>query len=318
MGKKIENLRWKPMWVSHLGCLKGCLDHLGLEVTDAWLFGGTGHAFVINMHEAVCPSGPTAWNTEMIYKLGRNLGIHLDGLFALKTHEDFGHKQEEAWNLVQRAIDAGLPCYGWELEIPEFYVIYGYDDEGYYVSGPRCDEGKGPVPWGEVGDTEIGVLEMNVVQRGTGVENRTVVREALAFALEHATSPEKWIFPKYAAGLSGFDSWIRALEGGEAHDFGMAFNAALWHECREMSVRFLREAKGRLEGKVGPLFDEALEPYQKIAGHLKQVTLSFPFPPKGGEVQDKDLCAAAALEIREARSAEEGGLQALKALHDAL
>ena len=49
MDKKIENLRWRPKWVSHMGCLKGCLDYLGLKVSDAWLYGATGHAFIINM-----------------------------------------------------------------------------------------------------------------------------------------------------------------------------------------------------------------------------------------------------------------------------
>ncbi len=49
MIKKLENLRWKKRLTSHLGCIKGCLDYLNLDVTDAWLFGATGHAFIINM-----------------------------------------------------------------------------------------------------------------------------------------------------------------------------------------------------------------------------------------------------------------------------
>ncbi len=51
MEKHLENLRWNPRMVSHLGCIKGCLDYLGMDITDAWLFGGTGHAFIINICE---------------------------------------------------------------------------------------------------------------------------------------------------------------------------------------------------------------------------------------------------------------------------
>ena len=47
--KKLEDLRWNPRYVTHLGCIKGCLNYLGIEVSDAWLYGGTGHAFVINI-----------------------------------------------------------------------------------------------------------------------------------------------------------------------------------------------------------------------------------------------------------------------------
>jgi hypothetical protein len=51
MEKHLKNLRWNPRMVSHLGCIKGCLDYLGMDISDAWLFGGTGHAFIINICE---------------------------------------------------------------------------------------------------------------------------------------------------------------------------------------------------------------------------------------------------------------------------
>lgn len=35
--KALKSLKWSPKWVSHLGCIKGCLDYLGVEITDAWL-----------------------------------------------------------------------------------------------------------------------------------------------------------------------------------------------------------------------------------------------------------------------------------------
>ncbi len=49
MSKKLENLRWRSRWTSHLGCVKGCLDYLNIDISDAWLYGATGHAFIINV-----------------------------------------------------------------------------------------------------------------------------------------------------------------------------------------------------------------------------------------------------------------------------
>ena len=49
MEKKLENLKWQPRWISYLGCIEGCLDYLELDVSDAWLYGITGHAFAINL-----------------------------------------------------------------------------------------------------------------------------------------------------------------------------------------------------------------------------------------------------------------------------
>ena len=318
MKVELENLRWRPRWVSHLGCVKGCLDYLGMDVSDGWLYGATGHAFIINVHDVVCPSGPTAWNTEMLRKLGRNVGYESRGLSAERGDADFEQKRKLIWENTKLALDNGLPTYGWELAIPEYYVIYGYDDVGYYYSGPGCCDGAGPKPWEELGASDIGVLEMYSILKGEAADDRTTVKEALAFALAFAESPGKWVWPKYKAGLAGFDKWAKALEDGTAHGLGAPYNAAVWHECREFAVEFLKEAKERLGGPVGP-FDEAIGQYEVVAEDLKKVAELFPFVEREeGHVKDKERCAQAAAALRAAREAEAAGLAALANIRDEL
>lgn len=310
MENRIEGLRWRPMWVSHLGCVKGCLEYLRIDVSDGWLYGGTGHAFIINIHEAVCASGPTNWNTEMLHKLGRNLGYYVYGVSAWKLDDDFAEKQKRAWEMVKTAIDKKLPCYGWELDMPEYYVVYGYDDTGYYISGPGCDEGKGPIPWERVGISEIGILEMFCIKPGQAADDVKTVKDAFKFVLEHSRSPSKWIPPGYKAGLAGFDNWISALKTGKADEFGMAYNAAVWGECRRLAVEFLKEAKERI-GRAGKLFDEAMKHYEVVAQNLKKVVELFPFPPKGGEV-DNTRYKDALEHLMKAKDAEKYGLKSLE------
>jgi hypothetical protein len=317
VAKILENLRWRPMWVSHLGCIKGCLDYLGFEVTDAWLYGATGHAFVMNMHDAVCPSGPTAWNTEKLFELGKNVGYVIDGVFALKSHDDFKEKQEKAWEHARKALDRGTPCYGWELDIPEYYVIYGYDDVGYHFSGPKCDAGRGPKPWQELGDTPIGCLELYSVAPGSKASEAQTMKDGLTFALEHAQSPENWIFPKYRAGLAGFDSWIEALKTGKADGFGMAYNSEVWSECRQYGVEFLREAKERGPDRLSPLFDESIKHYEAVSTNLKELSLLFPFETHSPRhVKDEKRKSAGLERLKRARNAEETGLKTLRKLVD--
>lgn len=318
MEKKLDQLQWKCMWVSHLGCIKGCLEYLKIDVSDAWLFGATGHAFIINIHEVVCPSGPTAWHTEMLFELGKNIGYTIDGVWGVKSDSDFAEKQKRAWETTKHAINEGLPCYGWELDIPEYYVVYGYDDRGYYFSGPRCDSGKGPKPWEELGDTKIGWLEMYFVKPGEAADDVTTLKEALRLVLEHARSPEKWIYPKYKAGLAGFESWINALKVGNADGFGTAYNAMVWSECRGMAVEFLKEAKKRVGNRSDSLFDEAGKHYEVVAQNLRRVSEAFPFPPKGDEIKDTARCKDAIECLTEAREAEESGLKSLKKILNAL
>ncbi len=313
MTKKLEHLNWKPKWVSHLGCVKGCIDYLDMEVSDAWLYGATGHAFIINMHEVVCPSGPTAWKSEMLHKLCRNVGYETTGLFSHRDMPDFKETRKKSWDYIRKCIDDGIPCFGWELAVPEYYVINGYDDVGYYFSGPIPGPTKIPKPWDELADGEIGVIDMYSVKQIDPADDATTVKEALRFALEFAESPDKWIFPKYKAGLEGFDLWIKALETDTADGFGNSYNAEVWCECRVHAVEFLKEAKDRLDHSLSGLFDEAIGHYDMVARKLSKVEDLFPFHTfKPDRIKDESRRSRAAELLKKARNHEESGLMTLE------
>jgi hypothetical protein len=318
--KKLENLKWNPSWVSHLGCVKGCLDYLDIEITSGWLYGGTGHAFIINMAQDCCPSGPTAWKTVPLFELGQNLGYFIDGVFGHKGERDMAELQVKAWDYVKDFLDRDLPCYGWELDIPEWYVIHGYDEVGYYFSGPGCDDGKGPKPWREVGDTEIGWLEMYSIEPGKTAEVTKIVKEAFEFVLKHAQNPEDWIYPNYGAGLKGFDIWIKSLQAGTAARMGHAYNTAVWEECRRFGVEFLKEAKVQLGSELGSLFDTAIGHYEQVAAGLKTVTEMYPFDDHRtmDPVGVNDQSQAAAETLKQVREAEAAGLESLEVILTAL
>jgi len=188
-----------------------------------------------------------------MFELGKNVGYDFAGVVsAHKSVIIMPEKQKEAWDMVRKCIDEGIPCYGWELEVPEFYVIKGYDNTGYYYSGLGADPIKGPKPWQELGNTNIGILGMVGVRRGQPADDATIVKEALEFALEHSND-KKWVLPKYNSGLAGYDKWIETIEKGEADGTGMSYNAAVWAECRDLGLQFLGEARRRINGNIRPL-----------------------------------------------------------------
>jgi hypothetical protein len=318
--KRLENLKWSPKWVTHLGCVKGCLDYLGIEITDAWLYGGIGHAFVINISEDSCPSGPTAWKTQMLYELAPNLGYQIEGVFGSKYQRNLIDLQKEAWDFARQSIDEGYPVYCWEVDIPEFYVIYGYDEDGYYYSGPNTGEGKGPKLWKELGDTGIGIVELYNLKPVSAKADSEVVKDSIRKTLKHASNPPDWIFKNYASGLKGFDTWIQGLESGKANRFGMGYNAEVWGECRGFAVEFLKEAKGRVDGPSNSLFDEAIEHYQVVADRLAKVSENYPWTPVGGPqvIPVDEQCQAAVGWLKEARDDEAAGLKTLEMLLTAL
>jgi DNA-binding transcriptional ArsR family regulator len=320
--KRLDNLRFKPHYVSHLGCLDGCLEYLKLNVSTPWLYGATGHGFVLNIAKDLCPSGPTAWKTIMIHELARNLGAKIDGLMAWKSDPDFEEKQKRAWKFVQKAIDADQPCFGWQIgDIADFYIIYGYDDIGYYYKGYRVEDGGGPKPWREVGTTDVTLLEINSVKRVKPADDITTIKQAFQNVLKHAQNPKDWIqYPQYKSGLEGYDSWIDAVESGKAIAFGLAYNAAVWAECRIMAVEFLKEAQDRLDVKFNPILEKAIAYYDAVSRNLVKVNKLFPFSPdlKMDPIKVNDQSREAVEALEAAREAESKGLQVLEKIVEVL
>lgn len=313
---QLENLNWKPKWVSLLGCLQGCLKFLGIEITDSWLYGASGHAFIINIHEVVCPSGPTAWVTREVLALCENAGCKLEVIVAHKSDGNFIEKQQLAWQKIRNGIDHGSPCFGWDLDIPEYYVIYGYDEAGYYFRGPLIEAGKGPKSPDTLGDSEIGVVEVIIVKPGSIASPESTVKQALGFALEFAKNPAKWILPDYRSGLAGYDRWIQALQDGKANAFGIAYNAAVWAECRQHAAEFLEEAGNMLEKEVQSLLVKASEHYSHVSQNLMHIKNVFPMsgaPFKENDIDAKDqLRIQSTIEyLQAARAAEKSGLEEL-------
>ncbi len=203
--RTIEKLRWQPRWVSHLGCIEGCLKYLKSKVPTAWLYGSTGHAFALNLAQDLCPSGPTAWRTDMLFKLAPNLGYKVEGMLTLKSNPRFSEQQERAWAFVKNCIDNGVPCYGWELDVAEYDVINGYTDGGYIYSRPGHVKETGLLPWNELGTSPIGILEIHSVHPTDTADSSKAIKESFQNVLYHAGNPSDLILPSYRSGIAGYD-----------------------------------------------------------------------------------------------------------------
>jgi hypothetical protein len=312
---RIADFNWTPAWTSVIGCIHGCLQYLGVAPGLDWLFGGSGHGFIINMHrDGSCPSGPTAWKTTRFFDLGVNLGYSIEGIFGDKRTPGFEEIKEKAWGMVRSTLDRDLPVFGWELAIPEFYVVNGYDQTGYYFSGVGADQGQNPKPWNQLGETEIGILEIYTIQPVEKAPDRVVVRDALAFALEFNQGSPEWVLPEYRAGQEAYQVWIDALRSGKATRMGHAYNAAVWEECRRNGLEFLKEAEKRLGGEADSPFQGAIEAYGEVARRLKELTELYPFFENNSQeaVGDTLKSRQAAEDLERARAAEavgEGFLQ---------
>jgi len=321
--KTLDGLAWVPKWVSYLGSMKGCFDYLGIEISDAWLYGASGHAFILNIHNELCPSGPTSWKSNRMTELCMNCGCDIENIASHKYQKGFTEAQKRAWNRVRFAIDRGLPSFAWEMAIPEYYVIYGYDKKRYIFHGPMRQNTISRIPWDELGTTEIGFLEVYIISPSDPARDELIVRDALEYAVEWSNASNEWTLPDYTAGPMGYDVWMGTLENNIADGLGAAYNAAVWAECRYNAVDFLREAKNRLDDSMMLLFDDAIARYKSVSDNLNLVSGTYPFLDATDEQRDRNVRdtkrkAIAIRALERAKKAEEKGIASLRKILDSL
>lgn len=316
--KTLDGLRVAKRLTTHLACLEGAAQYLKIDVTTGWLYGGTGHAFVMCLGENLCPSGPHCWRQGPLHRLSRNLPIRIGGVAGPKATPEL---LEKAWKHVQASIDKGHPCYGWHWE---WIPIQGYDAEGYlYPEGVE-----GPNDWRDFGAKAIGFLELYSVEPQEPAADTKTIHDALAFAVDWADSWSKWTLKGYDGGLAAYDTWIKGMASGTADPFGLAYHAKIWSECRGFAVDFLKEADTRTNGQYAGLCEDAVSHYTLVSNALAEVSRLWPWPDKASHKANEEAVKARTpddatrdriiVQLEKAKAAEAAGIEVLRKIVRAL
>jgi hypothetical protein len=291
---KLENLKMPPYNTTMMGVVKGALDFCGLNMSPAMAFGGSGHAFLINIHEEICPSGPYVWKYEPFYKLVGNLGLEMTdlGWFGEKSSPEQRSRIEQT---LKATLDQGRPCAFGNMENQ---LILGYDDQKFLLGIPWK-----PMPitpetltfgtWQEFGK-EIHVCFFGF-QKLARKDDLTTIRASLRHAVDLFQNPERHTHEHYGVGPRAYDNWLKAVEAGHGDKHGNWWNAQVWSECRQMASGYFTEIAALRPGDVAKRARVLSRDYREIAGLLAKVgDKELGAGAKAGIIQD--------LKTREARA----------------
>jgi hypothetical protein len=254
-----------------MSVLKGAFDCLGVEPGPARLYAGSGHAFLVNIHEAICPSSPYVWHADWFIPLVRNLGLAIEDLGFF--HSGSGPEERARVEAKLKAhLEAGLPCAFGNMENQ---LISGYDDRGFIATRPfDCvDEKICPARitfgnWQEFGD-ECHV-NFYSFDRAEPADERTVTRRALETAVMLFRDPAGHECERYRIGRGAWDNWIAAVEEhGNSH--GNWWNAMVWAECRNRAADWFAGMAARLDGEPAAAARDLSAAYREIAEGLEKV-----------------------------------------------
>jgi hypothetical protein len=120
---RIQGLAALPSHTTLMGVVKGALNRHGTGVDDPTVFGASGHAFLINIHQQLCPSGPYCWKREARICLIRNLGLELHDL-GFFSPQNTMEERAAVEKQLKESLAEGIPC---SLLNLENQLITGYD-----------------------------------------------------------------------------------------------------------------------------------------------------------------------------------------------
>jgi len=265
--KMIPNLKMYPFNTTLMGVLKGVFDYFRIPVSDPWLFGGSGHAFLINIHEELCPSGPYVWNYKTFFELVRKLGVEMKdlGFFHPKSAPDEIKEIEE---ILRRNIDENVPC---SLLNLENQLVSGYNDTQFIVQQPWAKVDFPPKTltfqtWEELGK-EFHISFFSFAQT-EATDERTIIRDSLSYAVDLAKNPARYRSEHYYIGLEAYDTWVKAVEAGHGPSHGNWWNGTVWWECREMASDYFSEIASKLQGEVSERAMDLSKRYGGVATFL--------------------------------------------------
>lgn len=308
-------VEWYPCWLSWVGAATSCLRALGARCDLTDVAGFSGYAFVLSIHQELCPSGPTVFDWRELLP-----GIRYLGREAAEHHGP-GHEATAAdcqrlFELVAEEIGAGRPCVLNGAYAPEFAAVIGVADGCYRVRSFRETIGQEqpPIPLDQL--DAPGGLYAAFFRETTGATPESGDRWAVAHAVGLLRgSGWKWRPAEvYTLGLAAYDAWIDALCEGRPHGFGPRYNAQCYAAGRAHARGFLERVAAR-QPALAETLGHAVTAYGRAAGAMGEVARLFPFSFDQKPL-DGECLARGAAQLALAREAETEAVAALEAALD--
>ncbi|MCK5760452.1 MAG: hypothetical protein KAH33_04110 [Candidatus Delongbacteria bacterium] len=268
---ELKNLKMKPFNTSLMGVLKGVADYYGFNYSDAFIFGATGHAFLINIHTKLCSSGPSCWNMTKLTEMLSNMGIVMEDLgFFPPTIIKQARGKAEA--MIRSHIDKGVPC---SIVNLDNQIIYGYDSSGLFCCKPwpnvKYPPGKlSYATWKELG--EDFQVNFYAFQKKDAINTKKIIFESIMYAIELFESSESYSWKNYSIGIDAYNNFISAVKKGYGGSQGNWWNSNVWSECRMMAKDYMTEISEYYDVEVKEFMLDIAYIYEQIAILLEKIS----------------------------------------------
>lgn len=161
----------------------------------------SGFAFRMWVNTDLCPSATSIWDFECQKPWVENGGLIYNyvGRYWDQEHIE-KEKQLEAIKIIKSSIDNGIPAISWDIGVPEWGLITGYDDDKqvFYTLDiiPKKADPSNPaynveMPYNMLGKREIPILSVLTITGCSGKTEEEILNDTMKLAVNHLRGREK-------------------------------------------------------------------------------------------------------------------------------
>ncbi|MEK3778672.1 sigma-70 family RNA polymerase sigma factor [Paenibacillus sp. FSL K6-4396] len=320
------SFRAPQTWNSAAASIHEMLGYIGPSPSLPMVMGMSGLSFRLTiLPQDIHIAGPTAYNfkevltrglqhmgyrSHAVEALASEAGLNANLVDPLMLEEKAKGKRllnprlVQALSLIRYAIHRGIPAVVWDLNIPEFGLIYGYDDAARTLYGTDFIK-SGTIPYDHVGrgvNQEVFVL----AAESDGMIREMNLHGALTAVLAHYRGEDPYTLPNTVSGVAAYAVWREALEYRRVEPNGHAYNIAVLWDARRYASEFFKEvslkwASNACYSSLIPFCLQAEELYRNMSQKLNTLVELFPFPDGGlpNEKLHADQAISILLEVEE-------------------
>ena len=205
----------------------------------------SGFAFRMWVNTDLCPSATSIWGFD-----GQKPWVENGGLSCKYVGRYWGEdaveekRRLEAITNIKESINRGIPAVSWDIGVPEWGLITGYDDDTQLFTTLAVN-GQGEMAYDLLGKRELPILSVLTITGKSDKTDEAVLYDTMKLAITHLNGGE-WC--DNAKGLNAYPALITIFE--ENSDIASSWNAeyflGTYGALKEYAYKYFEKA-GQVE-----------------------------------------------------------------------
>ncbi len=233
----------------------------------------SGFAFRMWVNTDLCPSATSIWSFDDQKPWVENGGLCCDyvGRYWGQEHIE-KEKQLEAIRIIKSSIDKGIPAVSWDIGVPEWGLITGYDDDTQMFTTLAINAEKADptspdynclqMSYDVLGKRELPILSVLTITGKADKKDETILHDTMKLAVNHLKGDE-WC--DNAKGLEAYPALIKIFD--ESPDIASSWNAeyflGTYGALKEYAFRYFEKAgKSKLAETYRAVFNAWMEAFK--------------------------------------------------------